>query len=238
MWTNVRKTFIIRNNPQRKQDWCRIMSWHLDWRRKIWYLYKLHVKTVNSFRVIQIDFTGLNRFDVQLSFGAVLKCVKMFWYAGSTAHQTRSLPHQFPIRASEKKTGNLWSCVWVCVFVPLWWSVCRSCCRSLISARIWGRGVSRSAPSPGFYLPPSGSDLELWTTDGRREKTQSGLTFLIYLVLKTRLPMSSVTSGIPPTCWKKTTWHYLTDTQTLISNILHLEQMWTKTTDLKRLKLI
>ncbi len=88
-------------------------------------------------------------------------------------HQTRSLSHQFLIRASERKTGNRWKssvcvCLCVCVFVPLWWSACRSCCRSLISARIWGRGVSHSAPSPGFYLPPSGSDLELWTTAERR----------------------------------------------------------------------
>lgn len=108
----------------------------------------------------------------------------------------------------DRKSKKL-SSVCVCVFVPLWWSVCRSCCRSLISARIWGHGVSHSAPSPGFYLPRSGSDLELWTTDG--EKTESVLHLLcvpkctkvvMFPQSKTCFPISPVTSCIPPTCLK------------------------------------
>lgn len=95
------------------------------------------------------------------------------------AHQTRSLSHQFLIRPSESKAGNLWNGVCVCVFVPLWWSVCHSCCRSLISAHIWGHGVSHSAPSPGSYLPLSGSDLELWTTETEEIVCDTTLTFVI-----------------------------------------------------------
>lgn len=75
------------------------------------------------------------------------------------------------------KCSSVYECV--CAFVPLWWSVCRSCCRSLISARIWGLGVSHSAPSPGFYLPPSESDPELWTT--AREKKKIHFSYTVFL---------------------------------------------------------
>lgn len=57
-------------------------------------------------------------------------------------------------------------------FVPLWWNVCRSCSHFLRSAHISVHGASRSAPSPGFSLPLSGWDLELWTADRQGEHGQ------------------------------------------------------------------
>lgn len=113
-------------------------------------------------------------------FSDVWRCFDMQEAARCQTSNTfplSSIPNKTLWKGDKKSMKLRSEGVCVCVVLPLWWSVCRSCCRSLISARIWGHGVSHSAPSLGFYLLLLELDLELWTTDRERD-TPSYICFI------------------------------------------------------------